>query len=99
MLARLLCALALASAAAAPEAPCPVKVLGAGFGRTGTYSLKTALETLGLRSYHMDEVLSTGWAHIKAWDDHVHGVEPLDFDAILDGYDAAVDFPVGATQI
>ncbi|KAH8095423.1 proteasome-activating ATPase [Aureococcus anophagefferens] len=47
----------------------------------------------------MDEVLSTGWAHIKAWDDHVHGVEPLDFDAILDGYDAAVDFPVGATQI
>ena len=100
MLGRLLCALALASAAAAPEASCPVKVLGAGFGRTGTNSLMTALDTLGLNSYHMEKLLGThGGPHIAAWDDHVHGVAPLDFDAILDGYDAAVDFPVGATQV
>jgi len=35
-----------------------LKVIGAGFGRTGTRSLKTALEELGFgRCYHMEEVL------------------------------------------
>jgi hypothetical protein len=30
-----------------------VKVIGAGFGRTGTFSLKMALEILGMKTYHM----------------------------------------------
>jgi hypothetical protein len=35
-----------------------LKVIGAGFGRTGTRSLKTALEELGFgRCYHTEEVL------------------------------------------
>ena len=35
-----------------------LKVIGAGFGRSGTRSLKTALEGLGFgRCYHMEEVL------------------------------------------
>ncbi len=35
-----------------------LKVIGAGFGRTGTRSLKTALEELGFgKCYHMEEVM------------------------------------------
>ena len=35
-----------------------MKVIGAGFGRTGTLSLKTALEILtGMKCYHMVEVI------------------------------------------
>lgn len=69
-----------------------MKVIGAGFGRTGTMSLKVALETLGLGPcYHMTEV----FAHpehagfwISAW-----RREPADWDGILGGYEAAVDWP------
>ena len=36
----------------------PLEVIGAGFGRTGTKSMKKALEQLGYdRCHHMDEVI------------------------------------------
>jgi hypothetical protein len=36
-----------------------LKIIGAGLGRTGTLSLKVALEQLGFaRCYHMTEVLA-----------------------------------------
>jgi hypothetical protein len=38
---------------AASESSKPVKVIGAGWGRTATFSLKTALEILGMKTYHM----------------------------------------------
>ena len=43
-----------------------LNVNGAGFGRTGTRSLKTALEGLGFgRCYHMEEVLKNpNWASV-----------------------------------
>jgi len=35
-----------------------IKIIGAGFGRTGTTSIKAALEQLGFaRCYHMQEVI------------------------------------------
>jgi Sulfotransferase domain len=69
-----------------------VKVIGAGFGRTGTMSLKVALETLGFEPcYHMTEVFAhpehTGF-WISAW----RG-EPSDWDGVLGEYEAAVDWP------
>jgi hypothetical protein len=69
-----------------------VKVIGAGFGRTGTMSLKVALEILGFGPcYHMTEVFAhpehTGF-WISAW----RG-EPADWDGVLGGYEAAVDWP------
>ena len=69
-----------------------MKVIGAGFGRTGTMSLKVALETLGFDPcYHMTEVFAhpehTGF-WISAW----RG-EPADWDGVLGGYEAAVDWP------
>lgn len=68
-----------------------LKVIGAGFGRTGTASLKIALEKL-LRStcYHMSELLgNTG--HVDLWLAAAAG-KP-DWSTIFDGYEATVDFP------
>jgi Sulfotransferase domain len=69
-----------------------VKVIGAGFGRTGTMSLKVALETLGLDPcYHMTEVLAhpehTGF-WISAW-----RREPADWEGVLGVYEATMDWP------
>ena len=72
-----------------------LKLIGAGFGRTGTLSLKFALEKLGLAPcYHMMEVL----AHKdfrEYWASAARGETP-DWDVIFDGYQATVDWP-GAT--
>lgn len=69
-----------------------LQILGAGFGRTGTASLKLALEQLGFAPcYHMTEVIEQP-AHIDLWLDVVAG-KP-NWDAILQGYQACVDFPV-----
>ena len=71
-----------------------LKVIGAGFGRTGTLSLKLALEQIGLGPcYHMTEVfknpLAPGW-----WNEAADG-RP-DWGKIYEGYNASVDWP-GAT--
>jgi hypothetical protein len=69
-----------------------IKVIGAGLGRTGTLSLKLALEELGFsKCYHMTEVL----AHredVRVWDAAARG-EPVDWDALFRGYQATVDWP------
>ena len=67
-------------------------VIGAGLPRTGTLSMKRALEALGLgRCYHMEEVFA---AHerAKAWASYFTG-GPVDWDQVFDGYGAAVDAP------
>lgn len=70
-----------------------LQVIGAGFGRTGTLSLKTALEMLGFSPcYHMMEVFQNP-SHIRVWDDAAHG-QPMDWKAFLGSYRAAVDWPV-----
>ncbi|MDB5424690.1 MAG: hypothetical protein JWQ29_2106 [Phenylobacterium sp.] len=68
-----------------------LKVIGSGFGRTGTMSLKLALEQLGFGPcYHMVEVFknpqAAGW-----WVDAADG-KP-DWEKIFDGYNATVDWP------
>ncbi len=68
-----------------------LKVIGAGFGRTGTASLKLALEKLlGGACYHMSEVLGHA-GHVDLWLDAARG-KP-DWDAIFADYVATVDFP------
>lgn len=70
-------------------------MIGAGFGRTGTMSLKVALETLGFGPcYHMMEVFSHP-EHAARWEAAWLG-EPVDWDDLLDGYEAAVDWPACA---
>jgi hypothetical protein len=69
-----------------------IKVIGAGLGRTGTLSLKAALEELGFsRCYHMTDVFAHP-DHARIWDDAARG-QPVDWDALFQGYQATVDWP------
>ena len=68
-----------------------LKVIGAGFGRTGTASLKLALETLGFGPcYHMSEVLANG-GHMALWNRAAKG-EAV-WDEVFKGYASTTDFP------
>ena len=72
-----------------------LRVVGAGLGRTGTLSLKLALERLlGEPCYHMLEVV-THPEHIAPWHAAARGEMP-DWKALLEGYGAAVDWPACA---
>jgi hypothetical protein len=69
-----------------------LKIIGAGFGRTGTLSLKEALQLLGFGPcYHMLELFEHP-QHIPYWEAAVHN-EQVDWDAIFQGYQATVDWP------
>jgi hypothetical protein len=73
-----------------------LKVVGAGLGRTGTHSLKIALEQLlGAPCYHMVEVIAAPEERAPAWMDAFDG-KPVDWDAVMDGYVASVDWPACA---
>ena len=68
-----------------------LKVIGSGFGRTGTTSLKDAIEFLGVgRCYHMAEVFGLPNAP-RQWIDAADG-KP-DWPAIFEGFSATVDWP------
>ena len=70
----------------------PLKVIGAGLGRTGTLSLKVALEKLGFdKCYHMTEVIAHP-DHVPVWEAAGRG-EPVDWEALFRGYRATVDWP------
>ena len=69
-----------------------IKVIGAGFGRNGTLSLKHALEKLGFeKCYHMME-LDQSRDEDLAWLKLNRG-ESVDFEQLFDGYQASVDWP------
>lgn len=69
-----------------------MRVIGAGVGRTGTYSLKKALEMLGLGPcYHMEEVIRHMPEQVPLWVAAAEG-RP-DWSAIYSGYESAVDWP------
>ncbi|HKN15223.1 MAG TPA: sulfotransferase [Candidatus Binatus sp.] len=69
-----------------------LKVVGAGFGRTGTLSLKNALEKLGFGPcYHMMEVFPRP-EHVAMWHGLAFG-NPMDWDEIFRGFQATVDWP------
>ena len=73
----------------------PIKLIGAGLGRTSTRSLKDALEILGFdQTYHMTD-LFTHPERIVHWEDMAEG-RPVDWQALFDGYQAVVDFPGAA---
>jgi hypothetical protein len=69
-----------------------LKVIGAGFGRTGTLSLKQALEQLGFEPcYHMIETRRRS-EHDALWLAIARG-DSDDWRTILAGYAACVDWP------
>jgi hypothetical protein len=72
-----------------------IRVVGAGVGRTGTASLKEALERLlGAPCYHMIEVFAH-LDHVPRWHAAIRG-EEIDWSQLLDGYAAIVDWPGAA---
>jgi hypothetical protein len=72
-----------------------LQLIGAGLGRTGTLSLKAALERIGYAPcYHMMEVVAVPergrhWLEQTRRGSH-------DWDGIFDGYRATVDWPAAA---
>lgn len=72
-----------------------LKVVGAGVGRTGTHSLKVALEQLlGGRCHHMIEVFPVE-EQKAGWTRAIDG-ESVDWASLLADYTAIVDWPGGA---
>src|SRR4051794_39675602 len=72
-----------------------LQVVGAGLGRTGTNSLKLALEQLlGGRCHHMHEVFTRADVLMPLWTDAAAG-RP-DWPAIFDGDVATVDWPAAS---
>lgn len=74
-----------------------MEVIGAGFGRTGTLSLKAALERLGYAPcYHMITEFARKPSHADFWREAVERAErgeETDWDRLLGGYGATVDWP------
>jgi hypothetical protein len=69
-----------------------LKVIGAGLGRTGTLSLKLALEHIGFgKCYHMSEMLAQFRAHLPLWIESAKG-NPR-WDTIFAGYQSSTDYP------
>ncbi len=70
-----------------------MKIIGAGFGRTGTLSIKYALEELGFNPcYHMRDVIAHP-SHAALWEAVADG-QPPQWDVLLGDYQAGVDAPV-----
>ena len=77
----------------------PLKVIGAGFGRTGTLSMKAAFERLGFDPcYHFVEVIEPrpGYndGHRKAWVDFMKGRRAIDWHRLFERYEAVLDLPM-----
>jgi hypothetical protein len=72
-----------------------VKAIGAGFGRTGTTSLKAALETLGFGpAYRLTDAFEHP-EHVAVWEAARRG-ERVDWRGFLSGYEITVDWPACA---
>jgi len=69
-----------------------LSVIGAGFGRTGTMSIRMALEQLGCgRCHHMEAVFTTP-SQLPYWEAAARG-EKMDWDKVFDGFGCTVDWP------
>jgi len=72
-----------------------LRIVGAGLGRTGTHSLKLALERLlDAPCYHMVEVFEH-MDHVTTWHAAIRG-EQVDWEPVLGGYAAIIDWPGAA---
>ncbi len=70
-----------------------LKVVGAGVGRTGTNSLKLALEQLlGGKCHHMFEVISDPAVEVPLWTSAIDGGE-VDWSTMPPGFVSLVDWP------
>ena len=74
-----------------------MKLIGVGFGRTGTMSLKGALEQLGRTTFHMIDLImgENKERDLPYWKKIADG-EHVDWHEVFDGWEATVDWPAGS---
>src|SRR4051812_7397946 len=71
----------------------PLQIIGSGMGRTGTHSLKLALEMLGFdKCYHMAELFQH--PEQVTYFERAERGEQVSWEALFQGYRSAVDYPV-----
>ena len=70
----------------------PLSIIGAGYVRTGTLSLKLALEKLGFGPCHHGFEIGVNPAGWQRWERALDG-QPVDWEEIFRDYRATVDFP------
>ncbi len=70
----------------------PLKVVGAAFGRTGTKSIKLALERLGFGPCHHMFELGDNSKQTSLWQEIARGEKP-EWDKVFADYQASVDWP------
>ena len=73
-----------------------LKVIGVGFGRTGTLSLKQALEYLGFAPCEHMSNLAADLDRIPLWLEAARrkeAGEPIDWESLFAGYQATADWP------
>ena len=69
-----------------------MQVIGAGVGRTGTFSLKLAINRLGFGPcHHMEAVIQNMPTQVPLWSDALGG--RANWRAVYDGFGSAVDWP------
>ena len=69
-----------------------MRVIGSGFGRTGTLSMKKALEILGFAPcYHMEEVFKSR-QQTRYWTEIIND-RPVDWSEMFQSFAATVDYP------
>lgn len=69
-----------------------LKIIGAGFGRTGTMTLRDALNHLGFGPcYHMSEVIQN--PHFASYWAKLARGEQVDWEEVFAGYRSTVDWP------
>ncbi|WP_296058243.1 sulfotransferase family protein [uncultured Amphritea sp.] len=69
-----------------------LKVIGAGFGRTGTDSMREALDILGLGPCHHMYEVNAHDEQKRLWRALVQGAQP-EWDQLFAGYRSCVDWP------
>ncbi|KAJ8663310.1 hypothetical protein O0I10_000549 [Lichtheimia ornata] len=74
----------------------PLQVIGAGYGRTGTDSLREALNILGYNCHHMRELLAQDRNPEIFLEAYQNPDKPADWDKAYEGFDAAVDWPTAS---
>jgi hypothetical protein len=72
--------------------PMGLQVIGSGFGRTGTKSLKEALELLGLGPCHHMVEVRTAPGQLDFWCD-IAARKPVDWHAVFADFNSTVDWP------
>jgi hypothetical protein len=75
-----------------------MKMIGVGFGRTGTMSLKAALEELGAGPcFHMIDLITgeNKERDLEHWVRVADG-EPVDWTEVFEGWEATVDWPAAS---